>query len=1016
MYKKTLLSLAVASTLTLTGCLDDGDNFRNAAPEYNITNPLTDGITYAVFNPVTKEFPIPNDLTFEQGDDADGTMVANDRLSGLDYLDGNSTSAPFDIKFSAPLDPESVDSRAFVPSPEPTQGGILVPNPAQNVFLLDLTYAGGDELKSIPGEIPTFQAGILYQGYVAAFTAWANAGAPTSGAVFDAKESAEEALLKNVDFRAEVVQQDGTESYLRISPQTPLNPESKYLVVVTNEVQDSQANPVGQSSTYANLSDPNSPLGSSSLEPVRTAILGWERLAAGWFGAATNISRNALGVDSLSADNISLSLTFTTGGTDTVLKSMAAPEIFFIKKATIEARQEGITELVSDKLTLTASEFPNIPPENTTLNTYFLGAITTPGAATYIEELDPTDPNGNYDPALKYFSDLTDATMLFKAQAGAAEASISIARGDSAPFNGDGTDLIVAASTTTAGLISGGALQKPTSGITDKNGDTFVTIQDTFLPLLAAAQGTPPTGAVSEYALPSQSALGLPAEGFVLQGQIEVPYFLPDAASEANKNGLLTGTWTAQPGLGAPSDKITYRFPFAEKVAMENIPFLLSKPIDSTRPASGNGWPVVIYQHGIFGSRGHSLPIGNTLGAGCLTANPTNAEVQNPAGQDAPRCFVTIAIDQPLHGLAPTVATGDLDSLAAAGLSVDVTSAADGFAARDWSATPYAGLHERHFGWSKTSSLDSTPTEMAYSADAASAHGFSGEYYINLALPPGSRDNLRQSAMDLLTLTASLKDIDLDGNPATQDLDTDRVFFVGHSLGGIVGTTYSATNNDPSVQAFNMLPALKAVALETTGGQITRILENSASLGSTILEGLALNEVSQGSSTFEIFMNTTQAAIDSGDSINFAAALANTGTPILATEVYGDGSDRGTQDQTIPVNTDSVDGAYLAQSGIALNTPLGGTEPLLRELDLDNITSPGLATDAAGIQSAVRFNQGSHTTIITADNLTVFTEMATQLVTFFSSQGLEVAVGAATDSDGNPTAAVISDAEPDISK
>ena len=99
MFKKTLISLAVASSLGLTGCFESGETGANANPDYKISNPDIDGKTWPLFNPVTGELPIPNDLIF-QGDDletvgvneADGTFsVANTKppvTAALNRLSG----------------------------------------------------------------------------------------------------------------------------------------------------------------------------------------------------------------------------------------------------------------------------------------------------------------------------------------------------------------------------------------------------------------------------------------------------------------------------------------------------------------------------------------------------------------------------------------------------------------------------------------------------------------------------------------------------------------------------------------------------------------------------------------------------------------------------------------------------------------------------------------------------------------------------------------------------------------
>jgi pimeloyl-ACP methyl ester carboxylesterase len=840
--------------------------------------------------------------------------------------------------------------------------------------------------------------------------------------------SAANNLLDSVNFRAEVVSQGDVDNVIRISPRTPLNAESKYLVVVTNEIRDGQGDKIAASPTYKNLTDPTATVLSAALLPVRVAIQGWERLASGWFAAATNTVRAQFRADPTLTDiypdlddsNVALSITFTTGGTDTVLNAMAAPETFFTKSATITAKQAGISALFAGEIA-----FPGTAAANT-LDGFFQGLVATPTAPTYIEVVADGTYTSYVALASAFGAGATNVTStdLFLAQTAAATASLSVANGDSSPGAGDGGTIAATSTGTTNALVGLELLAKPVSGITDKldlsgSGLPGVTFHDTFIPIAGTTTST-----LADYRLTSSTLNAAFANpGYIMQGQIDLPYYLPSAAAPADAGNIITGTWVANdtlvaanPALAAPSSKVTYRFPFAKETGTETVPFLLSTPNEAITPIPAGGWPVVIFQHGIFGQRGDGLPLANQLGAACLSGgvNVGNAEVVNPAGQDAPRCFATISIDMPLHGVAPTRLGGTLDALALGGLSVDVAGAADSFAARDWSATHYAGLHERHYNWTKAA--DGSPTEMTYDTDISGAVGNAGEFYINLGLPPASRDNLRQSSLDLVSLTASLADIDLDGDATTQDLNTDRVYLIGHSLGGIVGTTFAATNNNPDVLAANAsLPSLKAVGFETSGGQIIRILENSDFLSAPILAGLASFGLQPQTPNYELFLNIAQAAIESGDSINFAANLNATGTPILATEVFGDGTVETTQDQIIPPGADLVDGTYLGPKGTALNSPLGGTEPFIQELNLTSITTPGLYEPGAAVQAVVRKNAGSHTTISTADNLTAFTEIATEYVTFFSSQGQEVAVGAATDSNGVATATVISAATPDIS-
>src|SRR5690606_3569599 len=68
MFKKTLISLAVASSLGLTGCFDSGSDNKNANPSPKYTDESING-TWLVFNPATRQIPTPTDLSFSGSKD-----------------------------------------------------------------------------------------------------------------------------------------------------------------------------------------------------------------------------------------------------------------------------------------------------------------------------------------------------------------------------------------------------------------------------------------------------------------------------------------------------------------------------------------------------------------------------------------------------------------------------------------------------------------------------------------------------------------------------------------------------------------------------------------------------------------------------------------------------------------------------------------------------------------------------------------------------------------------------------
>ncbi|OEY67011.1 hypothetical protein [Marinobacter sp. X15-166B] len=907
MFKKTLLCLAVASSVGLTGCFDDSSTGGNADPVYEISNPNFTGKTWPVFNPLTSELPVPSDLQFEQGADADGTLsgsTENPITNALDFMDGSSTTAQFDIKLSGSIDPETVNAVPVIDAGD----GTPVPNPAQNVFLLSLDFPGGDSLvndssfytslindlvdsgaispaperTAFPGETPTFDLGL-------AFAALQESPGPaTAGAVFDF----------NNEFRTEVISLDGgTDNVLRITPLRPLNPKKKYLVVVTNEVKDSVGQPLIGSPSYQNIRNENEPLGSSALEPVRGAIQSWETLATGYFTALTNPSRAAASLPALTADDIALSLTFTTGGTTDVLEAAVSPAQFFYKKAIVDTRQEAIAKYLADN----ADAFEAMDP------TTQYGALLTVADAA--------------------IEDVGDATLR------------ATAAGTAANLAGNGADF------------------------SNPAPRDIVTYEATRIPAAAALVDSV-------------------EEGWILQASIELPYYLDTPTAEAPS--ALDSTWTASTTVGAlidagagnesgttpPSDKVTYRYPFAEQKDTVSVPLMLSVP-HATTCGANKPYDVVIYQHGIFGNRSHSLALGNQL---------------------AGNCFVTVAMDLPHHGIAPKLATGGLDPSLA--FSVDKSQQPDGTFTD--SLLP---MSERHFGWGQqTVNGDQVPARMVYSTDVDEAVGSSGQFFLNLSNLPAARDNTRQGVVDLLNLNASLvklNDIDLDGDGSNGDVavtGASQIYFVGHSLGGILGTSFVAIANgaaQASTIGNSSINPIAAAALVTPGAGIAKLLENSPSIGATVLAGLGKSGLTQGTSNLELFLNVAQASLDSVEPHNFVGSIIDSNSKVYLNEIYGDGSDRSTQDQTVPVAADvAYAGTYTRPLNSALPAPLAGTEPLIMQLGADTITTD---TDPLSADvNVVRFTAGTHTTIINpedATQLAVFGDMAENIITFFENNG-----------------------------
>ncbi|OZB13699.1 MAG: hypothetical protein B7X58_09040, partial [Marinobacter sp. 34-60-7] len=579
MFKKTLISLAVASSLGLTGCFGGGSDSKNANPSPKYTDPAVTGKTWPLFNPATSVLPTPNDILFAQETAGDGTMSGSDAnpvTVGLDALDGSSTTAQFDIKLSGSIDVDTVDGRPLVTIP----GVGTVPNPEQTVYLLGLDFPGGDSLQNssayytalatelgltlpesgtLPGETPTFDIGLSLNS------------APNSKPISDYLEQ----------FRVEVIDLDGgTDNTLRITPLKPLDPKKKYLVVVTNEILDADGDPLINDPIYSNiLGEDGAPgLVSSRLAALTPALQSWEQLASGYFAGVVNGVRSQVGLPDLTSDNIAMALTFTTGGTEDVLEAATSPASFFYKAGVVQTRQTAIANYLAN-------------------NTESFLAMT---------------PTEQYQ-------------------------ALATAAGTAAATN-DATIKATAAGTAAALAGNGADFSNPAPR-------TITPVQATRVPASAV-----------------NSAFSNSAD--VMQWGITLPYYLgiPTDTNPANLNvtweasttvgGLIDASQGNDAGTTPPSDLVTFRYPFAAEQGEVFVPMLLQVPTDA---GCAKPFDIVIYQHGIFGNRSHSLALGNQL-----------------AGQ----CYVTVAIDLPMHGIAPRLATGVLDP--SLGLSVDVTQQGDG--------------------------------------------------------------------------------------------------------------------------------------------------------------------------------------------------------------------------------------------------------------------------------------------------------------------------------------------------
>lgn len=398
--------------------------------------------------------------------------------------------------------------------------------------------------------------------------------------------------------------------------------------------------------------------------------------------------------------------------------------------------------------------------------------------------------------------------------------------------------------------------------------------------------------------------------------------------------GAFAGGVTLPTGVTVgPSESTTTCFPVPVEQGTVTAPLLITVPTGPDVPAApAEGYPVVIFQHGITSDRSSVLGLAPAL---------------SMAG------FAVVAMDLPLHGIpgVPNCA-GDLLCVARQQLR---------------EAGENLGATERTFDVDLVNNTTGAPGPDGH-------HDASGAHFINLASLATSRDNVRQAVSDLLHLRAALANLD----SSVVDIDPSRVYFVGHSLGGIVGTPFVALDEN-----------VRAATLAMPGGGIGKLLDGSVSIGPRIRAGLLAatpQPVVEGSDTFETLLRFAQHLVDDADPINYAQQLA--GRKIHVVEIVGD----LVVPNAVPRNPENDGDPTL--DWVTVEGPLSGTTPLIEALGLDVVEIENIASHASSVltgadaTAAVRLHEGDHASLLlpTASQ-PAFDEIQKQVGSFLASDG-----------------------------
>ncbi|MHC4261076.1 MAG: hypothetical protein ACYSWX_01015 [Planctomycetota bacterium] len=491
------------------------------------------------------------------------------------------------------------------------------------------------------------------------------------------------------------------------------------------------------------------------------------------------------------------------------------------------------------------------------------------------------------------------------------------------------------ATTTTFSTQSIDSVQKALVAIAKGEEEEFVAQLQIDSPFLDFSNPLTPPAPAAQVGIEGQIEIPLPEDvpfwlSDFYRGWLEVPYYLEAAEDVADLNEddtPISSHFRTRFPFGFDDDeRNTSRFnPLPAAISTERIPMFVTVPFGAVKPE--NGWPVMILQHGITGDRSNLLGLASTLGLAKIAG---------------------VAIDLPLHGI--------------------VDDESELFAGYDTGAD---GVRERHFG------LDLlTEGENGESQDVSDGElDSSGAHFIQLANLRTTRDNVKQAVADLLQLRSVLDQIDIDGD-GIGDFDSSQVYFVGHSLGAIVGAQFLPFAED-----------ISAATLGMPGGGLVGLLVNSPAFEDRILDGLAEEGIYPGTDEYLSFLDVAQAVSDSADPVNHVAKLAEQGSPLHLIEVVGEvdpitGEQISPPDETVPPNVEGF--------------PLSGTDPLIELLELPTITKS--IVDFDGVRCAVRFKRGDHISLLIPtdfndfDLLAAWQEMQTQTVDFAFNGGLALTV------------------------
>lgn len=292
--------------------------------------------------------------------------------------------------------------------------------------------------------------------------------------------------------------------------------------------------------------------------------------------------------------------------------------------------------------------------------------------------------------------------------------------------------------------------------------------------------------------------------------------------------------------------------------------------------------------------------------------------------------------------------------------------------------------------------------------------GLTADVYMNLENLPVARDNMRQSAIDVVGVRTAIAQ-----HGADLGVKTDDVSFLGHSLGAITGIASYATANTTVAGVDQSKFALRSGAFANPGAGIPYLLLDSTSFGPMIKHNMLMQSedyqafAASCSATdvtpcftrfetevllqqpelkatfegaFQQFAYAAQTVLDTVDPIN-QATLIGTDSPVYLMQAE--------HDSVVPNHGTSS----------PISAALAGTEPLIKALGLNAIADTVAADDATPKKLVANFamdgasHWATHGTVLTPTaaigykDVASSTEVQSQILSFILTKGQGVTVG-----------------------